>query len=79
MGSPIQSREIPFFAGRYRCEEHLGGEMADVYRARDTELPRDVAIKILKPGKQNDVEVRESFLDEVQHWQAVALTKTSRL
>jgi len=40
--------------------------MADVYRARDTELPRDVAIKILKPGKETDGEVRESFLDEVQ-------------
>ena len=61
-----QTRQVPFLAGRYRCEEHLGGEMADVYRARDTELPRDVAIKILKPGKETDGEVRESFLDEVQ-------------
>jgi len=40
--------------------------MADVYRARDTELPRDVAIKILKPGKETDGEIRDSFLDEVQ-------------
>jgi serine/threonine-protein kinase len=40
--------------------------MADVYRARDTELPRDVAIKILKLSNQDDPEVRASFLDEVQ-------------
>ena len=40
--------------------------MADVYRARDTELPRDVAIKILKPECQFDEEVRNAFQDEVQ-------------
>jgi serine/threonine-protein kinase len=40
--------------------------MADVYRARDTELPRDVAIKILKLSNQDDPEVRACFLDEVQ-------------
>jgi serine/threonine-protein kinase len=40
--------------------------MADVYRARDTELPRDVAIKILKPSNEQDPDVRASFLDEVQ-------------
>lgn len=57
---------MPFFVGRYRCEEYLGGGMADVYRARDTELPRDVAIKILKPGSERDEEVRQGFIDEVQ-------------
>lgn len=66
MATQNQSREVPFYAGRYRCEEYLGGEMADVYRARDTELPRDVAIKILKPGKELESEVRNSFLDEAQ-------------
>jgi serine/threonine-protein kinase len=40
--------------------------MADVYRARDTELPRDVAIKILKLSNQDDPEVRACFLDEAQ-------------
>jgi formylglycine-generating enzyme required for sulfatase activity len=59
-------RPLPFLVGRYRCEEYLGGGMADVYRARDTELPRDVAIKILKPESEEDDQARQSFLDEVQ-------------
>jgi serine/threonine-protein kinase len=59
-------RQTPFFIGRYRCEEYLGGGMADVYRARDTELPRDVAIKILKPASRGDEEIRTAFKDEVQ-------------
>jgi serine/threonine-protein kinase len=66
MESPVNSRQVPFYTGRYRCEEYLGGGMADVYRARDTELPRDVAIKILKLSNQDDPEVRACFLDEVQ-------------
>jgi formylglycine-generating enzyme required for sulfatase activity len=66
MEAQKQSRQVPFHAGRYRCDEYLGGGMADVYRARDTELPRDVAIKILKPGAETDGAARESFLDEVQ-------------
>ncbi len=66
MEAQTQQRQLPFHAGRYRCEEFLGGQMADVYRARDTELPREVAIKILKPGRETDGEIRESFLDEVQ-------------
>lgn len=40
--------------------------MADVYRARDTELPREVAIKILKPGNEQDEDIRRSFIDEVK-------------
>lgn len=59
------TRALPFFVGRYRCEEYLGGGMADVYRARDTELPRDVAIKILKEENQQDPEARRGFIDEV--------------
>jgi eukaryotic-like serine/threonine-protein kinase len=66
MESSVNSRQVPFYTGRYRCEEYLGGGMADVYRARDTELPRDVAIKILKLSNQDDPEVRACFLDEVQ-------------
>ena len=66
MEPSLNSRQVPFYTGRYRCEEYLGGGMADVYRARDSELPRDVAIKILKLSNQDDPEVRACFLDEVQ-------------
>lgn len=61
----ISTRALPFFVGRYRCEEYLGGGMADVYRARDSELPRDVAIKILKEENQQDPDALNSFIDEV--------------
>jgi eukaryotic-like serine/threonine-protein kinase len=59
-------RVLPFMVGRYRCEQFLGGGMSDVYRARDTELPRDVVIKILKEENMHDQEAHQAFLDEVQ-------------
>src|ERR1700685_798228 len=66
MEVPGNPRQLPFFIGRYRCEQYLGGGMAGVYQARDTELPRDVAIKILKPSNQDEEDVRTAFLDEMQ-------------
>ena len=66
MGSPSAPRSLPFLVGRYRCEQYLGGGMSDVYKARDTELPRDVVIKILKPENVHDPEAREGFVEEVQ-------------
>ena len=60
------ARKVPFLIGRYRCEEYLGGGMADVYRARDTELPRDVALKILSPESLHDVDIRSAFSHEAQ-------------
>ena len=36
--------------GRYRLVELLGqGGMATIYRARDAQLERDVAVKVLRP------------------------------
>lgn len=51
--------------GRYEIVEVLGrGGMAAVYRARDTVLRRDVALKILYPQYTGDVALTERFQRE---------------
>lgn len=43
--------------GRYILDRIVGaGGMADVYRARDTRLDRDVAVKLFRPGSAEGVE-----------------------
>ncbi|TMC63964.1 MAG: hypothetical protein E6J17_04180 [Chloroflexi bacterium] len=47
--------------GRYRLVELLGqGGMATIYRARDNELDRDVAVKLLRPEYERDPTTRTS-------------------
>lgn len=51
--------------GRYRIVEEIGaGGMGTVYRAVDEHLSRDVALKVLSPGRPADAAARRRFRDE---------------
>ena len=53
--------------GRYRLLELLGqGGMATIYRARDAQLERDVAVKLLRPEFGQDPEFLARFRDEAR-------------
>ena len=53
--------------GPYRVLEKLGeGGMGEVYRARDSKLNRDVAIKVLLPAIANDPDRLARFSREAQ-------------
>ena len=53
--------------GRYRLEAHLGtGGMGSVYRAHDTVLERDVAIKLVSRGPEAGPEAQARLLREGQ-------------
>lgn len=62
--------EIPESFGRYAIQKILGqGAMGSVYLARDTQLDRDVALKIPKFGDMNgvdDEELQERFYREAR-------------
>ena len=52
---------------RYEIQEQVGaGGMADVYRAKDHVLERDVAVKILKPEFAEDKTFVSKFRQEAQ-------------
>jgi serine/threonine-protein kinase len=52
---------------RFEIREHLGeGGMSVVFRARDSMLQRDVALKVIKPQLAEDRQVRSRFLRECQ-------------
>src|SRR6202030_2653171 len=69
---PIPQRNVPLLApssrlGPYEILEVLGtGGMGEVYRARDTKLNRDVAIKVLLPAVANDPDRLARFSREAQ-------------
>ena len=53
--------------GRYRLIELLGqGGMATIYRARDSEINRDVAVKVLRPEYGADPDFVARFKQEAQ-------------
>ncbi|MFI9509254.1 serine/threonine-protein kinase [Nocardia sp. NPDC052566] len=62
MGHTLAHGQV--FAG-YRIERLLGvGGMGEVYLARDRDLPRWVALKLLSRAVTNDVDIRARFLRE---------------
>ncbi len=53
--------------GRYTLHAELGkGGFATVYRATDTVLEREVALKVLKPGWTDDAKAVERFMREAK-------------
>ena len=64
--------------GVYEIQSPLGtGGMGEVYRARDTTLNRDVAIKVPLPAVANDPDRLARFSREAQML-ASLITRTSR-
>lgn len=56
----------------YKILEKLGaGGMGVVYRARDTRLDREVAIKLLPPHLSSDKEARQRFIQEAKSASAI--------
>src|SRR5262249_23052344 len=65
--SVMQMLTIGSQIGVFRIDSLLGvGGMGEVYRARDTKLNRDVAIKILPPAFANDPDRLARFKREAQ-------------
>jgi len=63
--------------GRYLVEQHLGsGGMGIVYKAKDVELDRSVALKFLSPALVGDEEAASRFLREAR---AVAALEHPRI
>jgi serine/threonine protein kinase len=58
--------EHPARVGKYAIEKFLGGSMSNVYRAKDTVLGRQVAIKILTKEGAADEESKQRFLQEAR-------------
>jgi len=65
--TPLTLVGMSLGGGRYAVLAELGkGGMGEVYRARDTRLQRDVAIKRIAPGRRDDPAARARFLHEVK-------------
>jgi len=65
--APAPVRGLPERIGRYRVTGRLGkGAMGVVYAARDDQMERDVAIKIMMADLEGEPETRARFFREAQ-------------
>lgn len=65
--------------GRFEILRHLGaGGMGDVYAAQQINVERDVAIKVIKPGQQDEVALKR-FFREARTTSALAHPNTVRV
>ena len=62
----LENVQLPVRIGKYEVLELLGGGTAEVYRARDTNLGRTVAIKILTEAGMSNPEAHARFLSEAR-------------
>lgn len=60
-----QKIQLPAQLGKYTLDEFLGGDLAHLYRARDS-ANRKVIVKILSPAACKDKETRARFLREAR-------------
>jgi eukaryotic-like serine/threonine-protein kinase len=66
-GTPKRALELGTMIAHYRLTGKIGeGGMGEVYRARDTKLQRDVALKILPQAMARDAERMARFEREAQ-------------
>ena len=65
-GGPSSLPPGMVFASRYQIIKTLGeGGMGAVYKARDMELEREVALKVIKPELANNPEILQRFKQEL--------------
>jgi formylglycine-generating enzyme required for sulfatase activity len=57
-------RSLPFRAGPYECHHYIGGNLAEVYIARDLRTGFNRAVKVLGSGYAPDSEFMQRFLTE---------------
>lgn len=61
----VPQPHVPLLSGRYRLDSVLGhGGVGTVWRARDLQLDRDVAVKQLQPGVASDPVAADRFRRE---------------